>query len=584
MFKEIIAEQLKRTEPQALEPEVVFAREGFGDYTTNAALVWGKMRRENPLELGARLRDSLEKSPELKSIFAKIELASPGFINFYFSDDFLRKQLGAISRDQKFGRNDRMKNQKVVVEFTDPNPFKLFHIGHLMSNAVGEAISRLYEASGAKVIRVNYQGDVGLHVAKALLGWKILKTHDKEVAESASLSEKMEFLGNCYALGSGHGFASSNLEFLNSLIEERNKKVEEGALEKLNKEIYEKSNPETNILYAKGLKWSLQYFKQVYRKLGTKFDHYFFESETASDGLEVIQKNKNVFMESEGALIFKGEDHGLHNRVFISKQGLPTYETKELGLNQKKFKKYDPDLSIIVTGNEINDYFRVLLKVMELTMPEVAKKTRHLGHGMMRLPTGKMSSRTGEVVTADSLLEKVTESIKEKEKKAIPKSDWEYTQMAVAAVKFSILKQSIGHDIVFDFEKALSVKGDAAPYLQYTYARLRNIWRKSGWLNRWGTRSAKTTSLREREEVAVIRQLLKFPEIVEESAQQNTTNDLALYLLDLATQANRFYEKIQILGETNKAARQARLILTETVAKTLKRGLNLLGIETLERI
>ncbi len=345
----------------------------------------------------------------------------------------------------------------------------------------------------------------------------------------------------------------------------------------------------------------MEYFEFIYKKLGTKFDYYFFESETGKDGLEIISENKKVFTDSGGAVIFKGEEYGLHNRVFISAQGLPTYEAKELGLNKKKFKIFSPDLSIIVTGNEINDYFKVLLKVMELVMPSVAQRTKHIGHGIMRFAEGKMSSRTGGVIGAEFLINQIIEKIKEGENdSSLTKSGEEYETMAVAAIRYSILKQSIGRDIIFDFEKALSIKGDAAPYLQYTYARLRNIGRNSGkqsqfsiklatsgfiipgWVSGFGIDLSK---LENKEELTIIKHLLNFPDVVKESAESHGVNNLALYLYKLATYANYYYETIRILDNTTKRPeRNARLLLVETITAVLKKGLGLLGIKTLERI
>src|SRR3989344_5125979 len=372
----------------------------MGDYSTNLAFAIAEARNktENPEEIAEKLVAELKQDRDLADIFEKIEAVKPGFINFYFSDDFLRSKLGEISKDKKYGFDKTMKGKTVMVEYTDPNPFKLFHIGHLMSNTIGEAIARLYEAAGAKVLRANYQGDVGLHVAKTIWGMESMLTKDnKRPTESSTMEEKMEFLGNAYVYGA---HAYENPEF--------KEKIEE-----INDRIYKKDNLQISELYEKGKKWSLEYFETIYKKLGTKFDRYFFESEAASDGLRIVNEHPDVFTESDGAKVFRGEDHGLHTRVFVSSKGLPTYEAKELGVNKKKFEKDNPDISIIVTGNEINDYFKVLVKVMELTMPEVAARTRHISHGMLRLPGGKMSSRTGDVITADSLIEQTKSKLPE---------------------------------------------------------------------------------------------------------------------------------------------------------------------------
>lgn len=529
--------------------------EKMGDYSVNLAFVLAKKNGTSPADEGKKILKKFLADREFGERFGSIEFAAPGFVNLFLKKEFLHEQLLKISKDERFGLNERLKGKIVMVEYTDPNPFKLFHIGHLMSNAIGEAIARLYEASGAKVLRVNYQGDVGLHVAKAIWG---MKYGGKSMPEkNDSLDKKMEFLGYAYAYGSA---AYENPEFKTKI-------------EEINDKIYKKDDDKIQELYEKGRKWSLEYFETIYEKLGTKFDHYFFESETGSDGLDIVKKHPDIFVESDGAIVFKGEEYDLHTRVFINSKGLPTYEAKELGLNKKKFDLYSPDLSVIVTGNEIFGYFKVLLKAMELVMPDVAAKTRHVPHGMLRLPTGKMSSRTGDVITADSLIEQIKAKLPESDDVSVNE------KIAIGAIKYSILKQSPGHDVIFDFEKSLSVKGDAAPYLQYTYARLNSIVAKAG---------QKPTSdfidLSEPVELALIKRVLKLPDVVMESSEEIAPQHLALYLYELANDASRFYESVRVLDDDNTERRNARLMLVETVATVLKCGLNVLGIETPERV
>ena len=551
----------------------------MGDYSTNLAFVLAKKENlpaqagKDPMEVGEELASGLSRDKDLAGIFEKIETVKPGFINFYLNDSFLRKKLNEIGKDKGYGYNETMKGKTVMVEYTDPNPFKLFHIGHLMSNIIGETISRLYEASGAKVLRANYQGDIGLHVAKAV--WGMIQGSQNMPEESDSLEKKAEFLGSVYVSGA-HAYESPEFK----------EKIEE-----INDKIYKKDDPRINELYEKGKRWSLEYFETIYKKLGTKFDRYFFESETGGDGLKIVNENKKIFNESEDATVFKGEEYGLHTRVFINSKGLPTYEAKELGLNKNKFELYSPDLSIIVTGNEINDYFRVLLKVMELTMPEVAAKTKHVSHGMLRLPSGKMSSRTGDVITADSLIEqtkaKLPESAASLERASLSETKRENEEarekIAIGAIKYSILKQSPGHDIVFDFEKSLSVKGDSAPYLQYTYARLFNILKKSEQAD-FQFSIFNFQLLKHELELKLIKKLLTFPDCVLESGEEIAPQHLALYLYELSNDANRFYELVHVLDDENFERLNARLMLVKTVASVLKKGLSLLGVDVLERI
>lgn len=565
--KEIIQKMISdATDWIPLDFQIEKPKSDFGDYAVNAAFVLAKKQGRAPAEIAKELAEKLDegKPEEIE----KIE-AVGGYVNFFLSNKYLQDTFEKIAKDKNYGRTEKMEGQTIMVEYTDANPFKLFHIGHLMSNSIGEAIARMYEANGAKVIRANYQGDVGLHVAMTI--WAMRETNKLPPGLESS-KEKVEYLGKCYVAGS------------KAYRDESSQNTRKTEIEKINDKIYSKSDAQINELYALGKKWSLEYFEEIYKILGTKFNEYFFESQAGKDGLDLILKNKKIFLESDGAIIFRGEDYGLHTRVFVNKNGLPTYEAKELGLNKKKFELYPLSMSVIITGNEINEYFRVLFKVMELIIPEVADKTRHVGHGMLRLPTGKMSSRTGEVVTAESLIESVKAKLLEislqSKKEKSEGNDIE--AIAIGAIKYSILKQSPGKDIIFDFDKSLSVEGDSGPYLQYTYARLHSILEKGP--TDHDSKTANPELLTEKSELDLVRHLIELPEVIERSGQNIAPHHLALYLYQLANLANSFYEKVRILTDENKKRLNTRLVLVGIVANTLETGLNLLGIKTLPRI
>ncbi len=531
------------------------SHEKFGDYSTNIAFGLSKTLKISPQEIAVKIAEKIN-GPNHKEV-ERAE-AVGGYVNFFLSKAFLREQLSIMAGQSDYGFNKKLGGQTVMVEFTDPNPFKLFHIGHLMSNAIGESIARLYEASGARVIRANYQGDVGLHVAKAI--W-------------AKKNNPTETLEQAYALGSKAYDDAGEDSSIRKEIEE------------INKQIYNRTDLETNKLYDKGRAESLEDFEKIYKKLGTKFDNYFFESEMGKLGLGIVAQHPEVFTKSQGAIIFEGEKYGLHTRVFVSSQGLPTYEAKELGLNKKKFELYSGlDLSVVVTGNEINDYFKVLMKVMSLVIPSVAEKTKHVGHGMLRLPTGKMSSRTGDVITAESFINEVKSKVLAKTSEESGKLDSlesNSDQIAIGAIKYSILKQSPGKDIIFDFDKSLSINGDSGPYLQYTYARLRSVLHKAGDID---IKNHGYKFLDHESELNLIKKLLDFPEAIQSASELLTPSHLALYLYELASLANNFYEKIRILNDDNPQRLMARLELVDVVSQVLKKGLGILGIQTLERI
>jgi arginyl-tRNA synthetase len=324
----------------------------------------------------------------------------------------------------------------------------------------------------------------------------------------------------------------------------------------------------------------------MYKILGTKFDHFFFESETGVFGRDLVEQNieNGIFEKSEGAVIFKGEKYGLHTRVFINSEGLPTYEAKDLGLSKIKFDKLAYDKSIVVTANEQNDYFKVLLKAMSLIYPDLAEKTTHLSHGMLRLPSGKMSSRTGKVVTAISLLHDIEKRIMEKmEERSIDKLEKKQIaeKIAVGALKYSILRQVTGKDIIFDFDKSLSFEGDSGPYLQYAYTRAMSVMNKVS----FGKKVLNFVYVGKTPDEAyeLEKKLYVFPEIVSRSAEEYSPNFIATYLIELASSFNNFYANEKILDKSDQYSLY-KISLTKAFSIVMKNGLKLLGIDTVEKM
>ncbi|MDX1765741.1 MAG: arginine--tRNA ligase, partial [Candidatus Saccharimonadales bacterium] len=293
---------------------------------------------------------------------AKVEAVS-GYINLWLhpvalADGVFTDQENARGERRRYGDSSQFGGQETVIEFTDPNPFKELHIGHAYSNTVGESLAKLFEAAGSKVHRVTYGGDVGLHVAKAIWGIKQLEYEESQVFGAVPVEERASFLGRAYALG------ATRFE------EDDSVKAEVQALNKL---IYEQSDPEINQIRETGKQWSYDYFNQMYDRFGMRFEKHYSESDAAPKGMEMVRvgQERGVFKESDGAIIFRGEDHGLHTRVFVNKEGLPTYEAKDLGLMFLKDADYHYDRSIILTGSEQSEYFKVMLKAAELLQPEL---------------------------------------------------------------------------------------------------------------------------------------------------------------------------------------------------------------------
>jgi arginyl-tRNA synthetase len=448
-----------------------------------------------------------------------------------------------------------------MVEYTQPNPFKPFHIGHLMSNAIGESISRIVEFSGAKTNRANYQGDVGPHVAKAI--WGILHSGEGYEGKTAL------WIGQCYAKGSDAYDTDENIK----------KEIDE-----INKKVYDCSDEAIQKIYDWGRKVTLDAFEELYVLLGTKFDYYFFESEMAPIGEKIVRENiGTVFTESEGAVIFQAEnyDSKLHTRVFINSKGLPTYETKELGLTVTKFEKENPDISIITTAIEQGEYMKVVQKAVSLIHPDYESRMKHVTHGMMRLASGKMSSRKGNVITGESLIQDSMDVVQEKvagRELSAQEKDKISKIVGVAALKYSILKSSLGSDIIYDFEKSISFEGDSGPYLQYTAVRANSIIKKGSEAGIFADHKNIPP------DIAYLEHLLyQFPEVIARAYEALEPHHIATFLTELASAFNTFYATTVIVKKEDQYA-PYHMALVEAFHQTMTSGLFLLGIKTPEKM
>ncbi|MEN9337770.1 MAG: hypothetical protein RIQ41_84 [Candidatus Parcubacteria bacterium] len=533
-----------------------------GDYATNVAFLVGKVTGESPRIAAEKLVEKL--SPVVDELVETIEVAGPGFINFFLKDDVRTDEAETVAMTDMV---NVVTQGGVIVEYTDPNPFKLFHIGHLVPNAIGESIARMYEAKGYRVSRVCYQGDVGMHVATTL--WGLSQFGEEPPHEQATLREKVAYLGRAYAHGT------------QALTDNEAVKQEIIAI---NKKIFARSDEAINKTYDLGKRWSLEYFETLYKKLGTAFDHYVFESEVGDDGVRIVKENLGtVFEESDGAIVFKGERVGLHTRVFVNSQGLPTYEAKELGNTYKKEKLVPhAELSVVVTAHEVDEYFKVMKAVLAEIDAPLGERLLHVSHGMLRLPEGKMSSRTGNIVPAEELIDLVEERIKDRLEDMQVEGEEKVqlvNDIAVGAIKFSILKSAPGKDMIFDFEKSLSFEGDSGPYLQYTHARIAAVLAKA-LQAKIGIESYSV----ERSERELERSIIEYAQVLEKACKEMGPHHLVQYLLVLARAFNSMYARQQIVDESNKETSAYYVMLATATKNILAHGLSTLGIKAPEKM
>lgn len=515
-----------------------------GDYATNAAMAAAKPLGKNPKALAEELAPRIQEA--LGDYVDAVSVAGPGFINLKLSAKTVRDAIGeAAVAGEAWGRGSEGAGTRVMVEYTDPNPFKEMHIGHLMSNVIGEAVARLTASSGAALARACYQGDVGPHVAKAL--WGLRQAGIKEPSTAAEI-------GKAYADGS------------KAYEDSPEAKAE---IDEINKAVYVGEDHELMELWRKGRAVSLDAFEEAYRTLGTKFDYYFFESETSEPGTSLVRDAlaKGIFRESEGAVIYPGEEKGLHTLVFLTSKGTPTYEAKELGLAFAKEERWPADHSYILTAAEQVGHFKVALAALGEIAPPLAAKTRHIPHGFLRLTSGKMSSREGNVITATALVNDIVAKASEKNPDPLVAE-----QVAIGAIKYMILRQAAGGDIIFDSEKSLSLDGDSGPYLQYALVRARKI---------LAYNEGKGGSEIPSEPYAIERLIIRYPEVAKRARAELAPHQVAQYLTELAGAWNAFYATEQVLGSPEEAHKQK---VAKAFATTMENGLSLLGIPAPEKM
>lgn len=555
-------------------PDLTPSPDGIdADYSTNAPLKLAKVLRQNPMVIANKLMKKIESVAWASNRFGGQEpslganevgeekvwhgspgvaITPPGFLNFTLSDEYLVEQIDGMSKN--FGKNitsSAYKNQTIICEFSDPNPFKILHVGHLYTSIVGDAISRLFEYAGATVIRANFGGDVGLHVAKTMYVLQQDTKSDLTIGDIA----------RCYIEGTKLYDTDEHAK---------------AAIAKLNKEIYQINSEKVHgtplaDLYWRARELSYDYFRDFYDHIGVKFDKYYPESTVAELGLAKVkeQLKDGVYEVSNGAVVFNGDKYGLHTRVFINQAGVPTYEAKDVGLIFTKWQDYHFDKSVVITGSEQKDYMAVVLKSIEQYAPELTKRSTHLTHGLVKLPGGvKMSSRKGNFLKAVDVLNMVESELKNEYGSDNP-------IISLAATKYAFLKYKMGGNIIFDPHESVKMTGNSGPYLLYSAVRAKKI------LSNCQNHSRATQHTYNTYEKNLAKKLLFYKEVLNESVCEIAPHKVANYLYELAQEFSRFYEACPVAGSTKEAGR-AKLV--QVYLEVISHGLNILGINIPEEM
>lgn len=510
----------------------------FGDYSTNAALQLSKQVGQNPRDIAQEIADKLTALPEVKTV----DVAGPGFINISVTDEALLR--AAQDAPERF-----RDGETIVIETNNPNPFKAMHIGHAFNAIVADAIANLLQASGAAVYRVSYHGDVGLHVGKSM--YSLLRYVNGNVDKLTEVPEheRNSFMSRMYAEGS------------------RAYKDDESAraeIDQLAKQSFTREDPVYAAVYDICRDWSFEQIDELVARLGnTPIERRFLESDADMRGVKIVRDNTpGVFQESDGALIFRGSEHGSFDNVFVGKNGMGLYGARDMGLIQLKNEQYHPDHSYIVTAEEQRDYFQGVLAAVGLVWPELAGVTVNIPTGTVKLTTGKMSSRDGDVIEVAWLFDQIAQAI-------IARGGEPTEDVVAGALRYAFLRVRIGSDVVFDINESVSIQGNSGPYLQYAHARAASIIQKAS-----EVKPTEVKSLDEAER-ALVRKLSEYADIVDRSMRELMPHHICHYLYELAQEFNRFYEQARILDDPRGPE---RLTIVMQYRDTLAGGLGLLGI------
>ncbi len=517
-----------------------------GDYSSPVAFTIAKEESKNPEEVAKKIIEKLEK--ENLDFVEKIEFAAPGFINF-----FIKNKEKAALFNKDLDLRSKFSGKRLLIEHSSPNLFKPFHIGHMVNNFYGEALVRMLRLTGAEVQTLSFPSDVSPGIAKAVWGLKKLG-----LSENPSIKD----LEKAYAYG------------VEKYEKDENARKE---IDEINKELYLQQDGENLKIYQKGKELSLDFFRQTLRSLDSSIEHFVFESEAEKVGKEMVKSNTpNIFELSEGAYIFRGSEKcGLFDNVFVNSAGFGTYLAKDLGLLSIKFERFDFDLSITITDIEQEAHFKLLSCASGFINKKWQEKSIFLQHGRMRPKNGRFSSRLANVPLAQDLIDETTNLVESKMKKG---NKEEARKVALAALKYAILKVKMGKTIIWDKEKALSHEGDSGPYLLYSIARVNSIFErleKSENLDEHEIKSEKIISSE------LFNKILVFDEVLFEAASAFEPHKLVKYLYELAQAFSSFYSSEKIIGSDNE---KEKVALLAKYRFTMELGLKALGISPVEKM
>lgn len=545
-----------------------------------------KVLKGNPAAIGKAIGDHLVENSD---VVVRYNMVS-GFLNLVIADSYYLEQFGFQYADARFGIAAAPADAKTtLVEFASPNTNKPLHLGHIRNILLGYSVARILEAAGHKVIKTQIINDRGIHICKSMLAWE--KSGLNQTPESTGLKGD-KLVGNYYVAFDKAYKAEVEALVGDGLSEDEAKKkapVMVQAQEMLRQ--WEAGDPHTLELWNKMNQWVYDGFEQTYQSLGVDFDSYYYESQTYLLGKETVQYglDKGVFeKDPDGSVWIDLTDEGLDRKIVLRSDGTAVYMTQDIGTAIQRAKDYPGTGGMVYTvGNEQDYHFKVLFLILKKLGFDWADHLFHLSYGMVDLPSGKMKSREGTVVDADDLISEMTgtaqkiseelgklDGYSEQEKKAL------YHTIGMGALKYYILKVDPKKRILFNPEESVDFAGNTGPFIQYTYARIQSILRKSPQMD---SAVAGLLNLHEKEK-ELLKIVGQYPSVIQEAAASHSPALIANYVYELVKEYNSFYQSVPILGCEEENVRDFRIRLSDTVGRVIESGFYLLGIEVPSRM
>ena len=569
-------------------------RSEFEGNLTLVTFPFVKAAKKAPEAVGAEIGDYLVKESGVVSAYNVVK----GFLNLSIADEAWAELLSAIDADEHYGEKKADDNSPLVmIEYSSPNTNKPLHLGHVRNNLLGWSLAQIMQANGNRVVKTNIVNDRGIHICKSMLAW--LKWGNGETPETSG-KKGDHLIGDYYVAFDKH-YREEVKELKAKFIAEG--MGEDEAEEKAKRESpliveahdmlvkWENNDPEVRALWAKMNEWVYAGFDETYKMMGVSFDKIYYESDTYLEGREKVEEGleKGFFYRREDNSVWADlTAEGLDEKLLLRSDGTSVYMTQDIGTAKLRFQDYPIDKMIYVVGNEQNYHFQVLSILLDKLGFKWGKDLVHFSYGMVELPNGKMKSREGTVVDADDLMaEMIKDARKTSEElgKFADMTDEERSEISrivgLGALKYFILKVDARKNMLFNPEESIDFNGNTGPFIQYTYARIRSILRKA---EEQGLKAEATKVSLAQKEIDLIQKISEYAAAVVQAGKDYSPSGISNYCYELTKQFNQFYHDFSILNAETEEQKKFRLLIAQNVAKTIRNGMTLLGIEVPERM